>query len=76
MVRLTLALFFSLLPCSRCYDEKIKVHRPVLKIPMLIHLFNRYLISNTPLHVLATLLVSELFADKKLAISLILPESR
>lgn len=37
---------------------------------MLIRLFNRYLISNVPSHVLATRLVSELCADKKIAIRL------
>lgn len=63
-------LFVLPLPYLRCYDEKIKVHRPVLKIPMLIRLFNRYLISNIPSHVLATRLVSELCADKKIAIRL------
>lgn len=63
-------------PSSRCYDEKIKVHRPVLKIPMLIHLFNRYLIRNTPSHVLATLLMLELRADKNKAPSLMPHEPR
>ena len=36
-----------LMPSRCCYDEKINVHRPVLKYFMWSHLFNRYLICNT-----------------------------